>query len=179
VSQNNKALEKISTTDELTGVGSYRAFRIQLEETWREYQDSKLPISLIKLNIDYFYEFNAHYGQEVSDRQLQLVARILDDQITDSAQMVARLQGAEFAVLLPGMSAQDARQIARTIHETLADRKIEHARSACSKFLTMSLGVGSQTVMPHSFSRELLARVDTALRLAKERGHDRLEVLEA
>ena len=179
VSQNNKALEKISTTDELTGVASYRAFRIHLEDIWRQYQDSKLPISLIKLNIDYFYEFNAHYGQEVSDRQLQLVARILNDQITDPAQMVARLQGAEFAVLLPGMNAQDARQIARAIHQTLAERQIEHARSGCSKFLTMSLGVGSQTVMPRSFSRELLVRVDTALRLAKERGHDRLEVLEA
>jgi len=178
VSQTNKALEKISTTDELTGVASYRAFRIQLEETWRQYQDSKLPISLIKLNIDYFYEFNAYYGQEVSDRQLQLVARILNDQITEPAQMVARLQGAEFAVLLPGMNAQDAREIAQTIHQTLASRKIEHARSGCSKFLTMSLGVGSQAVMPRSFSRELLLRVDTALRLARERGHDRLEVLE-
>jgi diguanylate cyclase (GGDEF)-like protein len=179
VSQTNKALEKISTSDELTGVSSYRAFRVHLEDVWRQYRDSKLPMSLIKLNIDYFYEFNAHYGQQVSDRQLQQVARILNDQLSHPSQMVVRLHGAEFALLLPGTSCEDARQIALDIRKALADLEIEHVKSGCSKYLTMSIGVGSQAVTPRSFSRELLVRVDTALRLAKERGRDRLEVLEA
>jgi diguanylate cyclase (GGDEF)-like protein len=179
VSQTNKALEKISTSDELTGVSSYRAFRVHLEDVWRQYRDSKLPMSLIKLNIDYFYEFNAHYGQQVSDRQLQQVARILNDQLSHPSQMVVRLHGAEFALLLPGTSCEDARQIALDIRKALTDLEIEHVKSGCSKYLTMSIGVGSQAVTPRSFSRELLVRVDTALRLAKERGRDRLEVLEA
>jgi diguanylate cyclase (GGDEF)-like protein len=179
VSQTNKALEKISTSDELTGVSSYRAFRVHLEDIWRQYRDSKLPISLIKLNIDYYYEFNAHYGQEVSDRQLQQVARILNDQLTHHSQMVVRLHGAEFALLLPGTSCEDARQKALDIRQALADLEIEHVKSGCSKYLTMSIGVGSQAVTPRSLSAELLVRVDTALRLARERGHDRLEVLEA
>jgi diguanylate cyclase (GGDEF)-like protein len=179
VSQTNKALEKISTSDELTGVSSYRAFRVHLEDVWRQYRDSKLPMSLIKLNIDYFYEFNAHYGQQVSDRQLQQVARILNDQLTHPSQMVVRLHGAEFALLLPGTSCEDARQIALDIRKALADLEIEHVKSGCSKYLTMSIGVGSQAVTPRSFSRELLVRVDTALRLARERGRDRLEILEA
>jgi len=179
VSQTNKALEKISTSDELTGVSSYRAFRVHLEDVWRQYRDSKLPMSLIKLNIDYFYEFNAHYGQQVSDRQLQQIARILNDKLSHQSQMVVRLHGAEFALLLPGTSCEDARQIALDIRKALADLEIEHVKSGCSKYLTMSIGVGSQAVTPRSFSRELLVRVDTALRLAKERGRDRLEVLEA
>jgi diguanylate cyclase (GGDEF)-like protein len=179
VSQTNKALEKISTSDELTGVSSYRAFRVQLEDIWRQYRDSTLPISLIKLNIDYYHEFNAYYGQEVSDRRLQQVAQILNDQLTHQSQMVARLHGAEFALLLPGTSCEDARQIALNIRESLAKLEIEHVKSGCSNYLTMSIGVGSQAVTPRSFSRELLVRVDTALRLAKERGRDRLEVLEA
>ena len=41
VSQTNKALEKISTTDELTGISNYRAFRVQLEEVWREFRGNK------------------------------------------------------------------------------------------------------------------------------------------
>ena len=41
VSQSNKALEKISTSDELTGVSNYRAFRVQLEDVWRQYRDSQ------------------------------------------------------------------------------------------------------------------------------------------
>ena len=178
VSQTNKALEKISTSDELTGVSSYRAFRVHLEDVWRQYQDSKLPMSLIKLNSDDCEDWNAHVGQQVSDRQLQQVARILNDQLSHPSQMVVRLHGAEFALLLPGTSCEDARQIALDIRKALTDLEIEHVKSGCSKYLTMSIGVGSQAVTPRSFSRELLVRVDTALRLAKERGRDRLEVLE-
>ena len=178
VSQSNKALEKISTSDELTGVSNYRAFRVHLEHIWRQYRDTRSPISLIKLNLDYYYEYNAFYGEEMGDRQLQQLARILNDQIADPAQMVARLQGAEFALLLPGINCEDARLLAVAIRESLARLEIEHLKSGCCRSLTMSIGVASQAVMPRSFSRELLVRVDTALRLAKERGHDRLEVLE-
>jgi diguanylate cyclase (GGDEF)-like protein len=92
--------------------------------------------------------------------------------------MVARLHGAEFALLLPGVSCEDARKIALAIREALAKLKIEHVKSACSEYLTLSIGVGSQTVAERSYSRELLVRVDTALKLASERGRDRLEVLE-
>ncbi len=178
VSSNNKLLEKISTSDELTGVSNYRAFRVQLEDVWRQYRDNDLPVSLIKINIDYYREFNAHYGQEAGDRYLQQIARMLNEQLTHKSQMVARLQGAEFALLLPGVSCKDAREVAQSIREALAARRIEHARSGCGDYLTMSIGVGSQSVAPGSYSRELLVRVDTALKLARERGGNRIEVLE-
>ena len=178
VSQSNKALEKISTSDELTGVSNYRAFRVHLEDTWRQYRGSKLPISLIKLNVDYYYEFNAHYGQEAGDHRLQQIARILDEQVTHKSQMVARLHGAEFALLLPGISCAQAKKMAVVIREALADLKIENCKSGCSRNLTLSIGIGSQAVRPGSYSRELLIRVDTALKLARERGRDRIEVLE-
>lgn len=178
VSSNNKALEKISTTDELTGVSNYRAFRVQLEEVWRQYRANGMPVSLIKINIDYYHEFNAHYGQEAGDRYLKSIARLLNEQLTHKSQMVTRLQGAEFAVLLPGVTCKQALEIATNLRESLARQKIEHARSACGQYLTMSIGVGSQAVGAGSSSRELLARVDTALNLAKERGHDRIEALE-
>ncbi len=179
VSQSNKALEKISISDELTGVSNYRAFRVQLEDTWRQYRGNKLPVSLIKLNVDYFHEFNAHYGQEAGDRRLQQIARILDEQLAHKSQMVARLHGAEFALLLPGVPCRDARQVANRIREALAELAIEHVKSDSSRYLTLSIGIGSQPVRPGSYSRELLTRVDAALKLAKERGRDRIEALEA
>jgi two-component system chemotaxis family response regulator WspR len=104
---------------------------------------------------------------------------MLNECVTHKSQMVARLHGAEFAMLLPGVSCDDARKIAASVRAALAQQKIEHAKSDCSKHLTMSIGIGSQSVAAGSYSRELLVRVDTALKLAKERGHDRLEVLEA
>jgi diguanylate cyclase (GGDEF)-like protein len=178
VSSNNKMLEKISTSDELTGVSNYRAFRVRLEDVWRQYRDNGLPVSLIKINIDYYHEFNAHYGQEAGDRRLQQIARLLNEQLSHKSQMVARLQGAEFAVLLPGIGCGDARGLARAVSAQLAQRRIEHVRSGCGKYLTMSIGVGCQSVAAGSHSREILVRVDTALKLARERGGNRVEVLE-
>jgi len=179
VSQSNKALEKISTTDELTGLSNYRAFRVHLEDIWRQYRGKNVQLSMIKLNIDYYHEFNAHYGQEVGDRRLREVARMLSDQITHKNQMVARLQGAEFALLLPEVSCENARQMALDIMQALALKKIEHTRSRTHNYLSMSIGLGSQAATQDSNARELLVRVDTALKLAKERGRNRLEVLES
>ena len=112
------------------------------------------------------------------DRHLQQLARLLSKQLTHKNQMVARLHGAEFALLLPGVSCDDAREIALAIRQAFAEDKIEHVKSACAKHLTLSIGLGSQTVAPGSYSRELLVRADTALKLAKERGRDRLEVMQ-
>ena len=178
VSQSNKALEKISTSDELTGVSNYRAFRVHLEDSWRQYRGDKSPLSLIKLNVDYYHEFNAHRGQEEGDRRLREIARILEQQVTRPEQLVARLHGAEFALLLPGTPCGEAKKIARKIRAALADLAIEHGKSDCSRFLTLSIGIGCQDARPGSHSRELLIRTDTALKLAKERGRDRIEVLE-
>ncbi len=179
VSQTNKALEKISTTDELTGASNYRAFRVALEDVWRQYEGNREPVSLIKLNLDYYYEYNSHYGQEAGDRRLTEIARLLAAELSRPEQLVARLHGAEFALLLPGMSGENARALAGRIMQQLEARKIEHAKSKSGPYLTLSIGVGSQTVAPGSSSRELLARADTALKLAKEKGRNRLEVLAA
>ncbi len=178
VSRNNKALEKISTTDELTGISNYRAFRVHLEDVWRQYAGNKLQVSLIKLNLDYFQEFNAHYGQELADDKLVQLARLLNEQISHQSQLAARLHGAEFALLLPGVSCENARQVAVNLQQSLADLEIEHARSRIGSRLTMSIGIGAQAVAVESSSRELLVRVDTALKLAVERGRNRIEILE-
>ncbi|TNF88630.1 MAG: GGDEF domain-containing protein [Gammaproteobacteria bacterium] len=178
VSQSNKALEKISTTDELTGISNYRAFRVHLEDIWRQYQVNNMQVSLIKLNVDYYHEFNAYYGLETGDLYLRQIAGMLSNQLNHRSQMVARLHGAEFALLLPGVSCENARQVAQDFMQELAQKKIEHARSRAGPYLTVSVGLGSQTVSAGSSSRELLGRVDTALKLASERGRNRLEVLE-
>ncbi len=178
VSQSNKALEKISTTDEVTGIANYRAFRVQLEDVWRQYRGKPLQVSLIKFNIDFYHEFNAHYGQEAGDRYLRELANMLSRHVSHQSQIAARLQGAEFALLLPGISCENARNLALEIRRELAEKKIGNVKSAVIPYLTLSIGLGSQAAAPESSSRELLVRADTALKLAQQRGHDRLEVLE-
>ena len=177
VSRSNKTLEKISTTDELTGVSNYRAFRVRLEEVWREYQGANSPVSLIRLNIDYYNEYNAAYGQELGDENLCRIASLLLAEITHPSQMVARLNGAEFALILPGMSSENARLLILRIEQALAGLEIKHAKSKASQYLTISAGLSSQVVTAVSSSRELLGKADNALKLAKNKGRNRVEML--
>lgn len=178
VSKSNKALEKISTTDELTGISNYRAFRVRLEEIWRQFQGTKSPISLIRINVDYYYEYNAIYGQAMGDKNLCIIANLLLTEITHQSQTVARLNGAEFALILPGMSCENARLLVLRVEKELTDLKIEHAKSKASQYLTISAGLSSQIVTAMSSSRELLGKTDNALKLAKDKGRNRIEVLE-
>ena len=179
VSKSNKALEKISTTDELTGISNYRAFRVRLEEVWRQYQGSNSPVSLIRINVDYYYEYNAHYGQEMGDQNLCKIAGLLIAEITHHSQMVARLNGAEFALILPGMSCENARLLVLRIEKALAELRIEHVKSKADPYLTISAGLGCQLVTATSTSRQLLGRTDAALKAAKQRGRNRLEIQES
>jgi len=176
VSRSNKALEKISTTDELTGISNYRAFRVRMEEIWRQFQDTNSPISLIRLNIDYYYEYNAFYGRELGDQNLCKIADLLLAEITHQSQIVARLNGAEFALILPGMSCENARLLTLRVEKALADLKIEHTKSKASPYLTISVGLSSQVSTATSSSRELLGNTDAALKLAKDKGRNRIEM---
>lgn len=178
VSRSNKALEKISTTDEMTGVSNYRAFRVRLEEVWREYQSTTSPISVILLNIDYYYEYNAVYGQELGDRNLCKIADLLKAEITHESQMVARLNGAEFGLILPGMSCENARLLILRVESELAKLHIEHRKNKSTPYLTFSAGLSSQLATPMTSSRELLGKADNALKLAKNKGRNRVEVIE-
>jgi len=178
VSQTNKALEKISTTDEISGIANYRAFRVRLEEIWRQYRGNGAQVALIRLSPDHYHEFNAQYGEQTGDRCLRELAALLSAQITQENQLAARLQGTEFVLLLPGSSCAEAQRIAGDIAGALAEKKITHARSS-SGVLTLSIGVGCQAVSADAQSRELLIRTDTALKLARERGGNRIETLGA
>lgn len=177
VSISNKALEKISTTDELTGLSNYRAFRVRLEELWHELRGTNSPISLIRLNLDYYHEYNAHYGLQMGDEKLREVAGLLFAEVTHHSQMVARLNGAEFALILPGMSGENARLLALRVEKGLANRDIEHVKSKSVPRLTVSIGIASQVVTAASSSRELLTKADSVLKSAKNKGRNRIEVL--
>ena len=178
VSNSNKALEKITTTDELTGASNYRAFRVELEKVWRQHRGSNIPLSLVKLNIDFYYEYNAHYGVDSGDQNIQQVARLLMAEITHQNQMVARLNGAEFAVILPGLSCENARLLMLRVIHALADKKIEHAKSKINPYLTISVGLSCQVISDSSPSRELLTNADQALKSAKDKGRNRMIVRE-
>jgi len=177
ISNTNKALEKISTTDELTGASNYRSFRVGLEEIWRKNSGSNIQVALVRLNIDYYHEYNAHYGSEHGDKNLYQVAQMLMSEISHKDQLLARLNGAEFAYILPNTSTENARRFIKRVTQALEAEKIQHSKSRVSPYLTISVGMSCQLVTSQSSSSVLLAKADAALKVAKEKGHNRVEVI--
>ena len=176
VSESNKALEKLSVTDEVTGLSNFRSFRIQLESLLKKAGQLGKPLAVAKVSIDYFYEYNLSYGQKSGDELLRQVARIIESNLTSTDQIVARLRGAEFALLLPGLDLSEARGIIDQVLEQLRNRKIEHRNSRVGPNASVSIGLGFQRIGARTSAKNLLELADIALRQASERGRNRIEV---
>ena len=178
VSDSKKLLEKQSVTDEVTGLSNYRAFRFQLESLLREQNQTGRSISVAKISIDYFYEYNLAYGQASGDELLRQVARIIESNLSSDTQIVARIRGAEFALLIPGLDLQQARHVPEQIVDQLRNRKIEHRNSRAGAIVSLSIGMGHQAISSGGTAKRLLEQADSALKLASERGRNRIEVLQ-
>jgi diguanylate cyclase (GGDEF)-like protein/PAS domain S-box-containing protein len=167
-----KELEELSYKDGLTGVSNRRRFDAIMEIEWDNARRNKQPLSLVMLDIDYFKQYNDHYGHLEGDQCLKLVARILGTAATRARDFVARFGGEEFVLVLPETDEAAARKIAERCRELIAQAQIAHARSGIGTTLTISLGVN--TVIP-AHGDELLPfieSVDKRLYLAKQRGRN-------
>lgn len=176
VASSNRELDHYATTDDLTGAANFRAFRVRLEELVHTLADQKLPLSLISVNIDYFHEYNVEYGIDIGNKTLVSVASLLMGAINEKEQMVARMNGAEFAVLLPSVSCEVARQRMQRVQELLEEMAIPHRASSCSGHVTLSMGICCEPLGVSSSAREFQEKAYEALREAKFNGRNRIEI---
>ncbi len=176
VSDSKKTLEKITVTDDVTGLSNYRSFRMQLESLLQSVQQGS-SVCVVKISIDYFAEYNLLYGQEAGDELLRQVARIIESNLTSDRQLVSRLRGAEFALLLPDLDLQSAEAMVEQVMDQLRNRKIEHRNSRADSHVSLSIGLGLKTIGRSRSAKQLLQLADQALRSASERGRNRIEVV--
>lgn len=170
-----KQLEEYSFQDGLTGIANRRMFDTVLEREWASAQRSGLPLSLILLDIDYFKQYNDHYGHIKGDECLRQVARTLSRAAKRPRDFIARIGGEEFVWLLPETDAEAARRVAQDCLQLIRQQEIEHASSHVSPLLTLSLGVGTCTVEPGSNALAFIEQVDKLLYQAKHNGRMRAE----
>ncbi|MFV3370027.1 diguanylate cyclase domain-containing protein [Pseudomonas sp. NY15435] len=169
-----RQLEEYSYKDGLTGVANRRMFDSVLDTEWGSAQRSGQPISLVLLDIDYFKQFNDHYGHIQGDDCLRTVGKALAGALHRPRDFIARFGGEEFVLVLPETDSEAARQVAERCRTVLHEQQISHEKSNVSSLLTISLGVG--TAVPSSSDRPLdfVAAVDRLLYQAKQAGRDRL-----
>ena len=167
-----RELEALSYKDGLTGIANRRRFDAVFEEEWGNARRSGRPLSLVMLDIDFFKQYNDHYGHLQGDYCLKLVAKVLSTAVIRTHDFLARFGGEEFVLVLPETDAAAALRVVERCRELLANEWIPHERSMTGKALTMSIGVG--TVVPgHGDERlSFVELVDRRLYQAKQRGRN-------
>jgi len=160
-----------SLVDPLTGIANRRAFLEAGEELARRLESDPRPASVLLIDLDHFKSINDNYGHAFGDRVLQIFAKTANAHI-GPLDLVGRLGGEEFAVLLHDANHDRAIVVAEEIRHSFA----ENARQVdgLNVGATASVGVavsGNGPLDVHA----LLAQADQALYHAKERGRNRVE----
>lgn len=171
--EQNAALKEMTTLDPLTGIANRRAF----EERFGELRaaDPEAPLALAMIDIDHFKAFNDLYGHLEGDRCLTAVARALTASLRGHGDLVARLGGEEFVVLVAGATADDVPILLERLRRAVERLSIPHAagESGVRSVVTVSIGcavfAGGEAVP----RREALERADRALYAAKRAGRNR------
>ncbi|MCP4114627.1 MAG: diguanylate cyclase [Desulfobacteraceae bacterium] len=174
--QVNKRLKAMSLKDGLTGVANRRRFDAVLQREWDRAMRTSDPISLIMMDIDFFKAYNDTYGHQKGDECLKRVARVLQDSVKRSTDLMARYGGEEFAAIVPDTPGEGVLAIAREIRERLAKENISHKGSAIGSRVTLSMGLATLVPSPGDSPETLVECADKALYRAKSLGRDRVEV---
>lgn len=169
----NTELQRLSTTDGLTGLANRRFFdEISLRE-WRRCERMKKPMSLVILDVDHFKLFNDQYGHQAGDDCLKVVASQVMRAAPRASDLAARYGGEEFVMVLGETNADGAQWVAENIRQRVADLRIRHAGSA-SGYVTVSCGVASVEPAPGLSLEGLLQSADHALYQAKHAGRNQV-----
>lgn len=169
-----RELEEMSFKDGLTGVANRRRFDFIMDVEWGNARRNKQPMSLIMLDIDYFKQYNDHYGHLQGDSCLKQVAAILSKVGTRARDFLARFGGEEFVFILPETHAKSAMKIAERCREMLADAQIPHEESQVDQVLTASIGVSTIIPCHDDIMHTFIETVDRRLYQAKQKGRDRI-----
>ena len=157
--------------DALTGLGNRRHFDRRCAELLPALQRDGEAVAMVLVDIDHFKSVNDAHGHDVGDGVLVALAALLRDN-TRARDVLARYGGEEFVIVLPGMGAEQAREVC----ERLRERVAAHAGFiAAVPELRMTLSLGLACAPPYD-ATALLKAADLALYRAKSEGRNRLRM---
>lgn len=164
-----RALARLATTDELTGIANRRHFLDLAERVLERDHRAGSPTSVILFDLDGFKQVNDGYGHHAGDELLRAIADTVAGSLRPG-DLFGRHGGEEFAVCLPATGADDATTAAERLRSAVAATTFEHAGAAVA--VTASVGVCTSAAGRRPSIEELMARADAAQYAAKRGGGD-------
>lgn len=164
-----RELQLMASTDSLTQLPNLRAFRQSYarEVARARREDSLLVVGM--LDVDYFKRINDAYGHPTGDHVLRVLAQVLSEQLRAS-DLVARVGGEEFAILMPQIDLEQAHLICERVRTTVA----RHRFGSSSHPLSLSVSIGLARLEPADDEEQVLRAADKALYQAKNGGRNRV-----
>ena len=169
----NGELERMAMTDELTSLRNRRFFFAQGDEEIKRSRRYQTPLSMIMLDIDGFKAINDTQGHSAGDLMLKCVAATLLGKSRE-IDVVARLGGEEFGVLLPNTAGADAVKLAERLRLAIENTKCPIRDLEVG--VTVSVGVATQGQEVTGLDA-LLRNADAAMYQAKREGRNRVAYL--
>ncbi len=166
-----RELEHQARTDFLTGIPNRRHFLELAEIELARAHRYRRPFSLLMLDLDMFKDINDRYGHRVGDVTLQKIVEVCR-QTLRGVDIVGRLGGEEFGIILPETDTERARQVAERVRQAVAATPIPLVQGG-AVFITTSVGVATFSASDGNVDA-VLTRADQALYNAKRAGRNRV-----
>lgn len=161
----------LANTDMLTGALSRRNFLNKADQEVARSIRYELPLMVLMLDLDHFKHINDQYGHAAGDEVLRGFVQTVTGVLRES-DLIGRIGGEEFAVLLPNTSLEGGRALAQRIIDSVRANPVQ---VACQR-IAYTVSVGAGCLSKETCFSELLGVADAALYRAKKGGRDRLEV---
>jgi diguanylate cyclase (GGDEF)-like protein len=161
-------LERLSVTDDLTGLNNRRRMMEALHNEVRRSRRLKHSFAILMADVDHFKLYNDEHGHPAGDDVLMRVAAVVGESTRD-VDFVARYGGEEFFVLMPEVASQAAVDMAHKIRQRLSLEVFQGGK------ITLSFGV-AEFPMDGASGESLIAVADAALYQAKRQGRDQVVV---
>lgn len=162
--------ETLAYTDELTGLYNRRAFFAMGHKALSHAQRNGQVASLVMFDVDRFKQINDRYGHSIGDEVLKALAETVEP-ILRSADILARIGGEEFAILMLNTTSTQGRNLAERLRQVISAQTIKTNQGDIH--YTASFGISSTDGCSYSLEK-LLSRADYAMYLAKTRGRNRV-----
>ncbi|PWF44748.1 GGDEF domain-containing protein [Massilia glaciei] len=163
-------IEQLAMSDPLTGLPNRRAFEAQAAHVAARARRSGAPVAVAIADIDHFKEVNDRYGHVVGDAVLAAVAKAVIG-ASRTTDVVARVGGEEFGLMLPDTDAERARFVAERIRQRVSALAISTPNG---DRIQVTVSIGLAPLVQEGFE-VALTRADAALYLAKRGGRNRVE----
>ncbi len=167
-----KLLDQLAYLDGLTEISNRRRFEEIFKKEWERSIRNETAFSLAMVDVDFFKQYNDHYGHAMGDQALQKIAKALANVLRRPADFIARYGGEEFVMLLPETSADGAKEIAERSLKKISALNIPHSQSQAADHVTVSIGLATIHMNIDVSPKIFLGTADQNLYLAKQSGRN-------